>query len=93
MAIDTQTKRRSVLGAFMVALTVLPLPDGAVGTQDRPHVNGLYAGIVVSVVTIPDICGPLFSALQDPTRVSSLVDPERESVRLDPMRVSDLECD
>ena len=70
----------------------MPVPDSTVGTQDRPHVNAIYAGIEISAGT-PDICGPLFSALQDARRVSTLVAAARKSALVDPRRVSDLECD
>ena len=59
MAIDTEAKRRSVLGSFMVALTVLPVPDSTVGTQDRPHVDGIYAGVTIDTaaffVSVEDV--------------------------------------
>ena len=92
MAINTETRRRSVLGAFMVALTVLPVPDSTVGTPDRPHVAGVYAGITITSLQILDLCGPLFSGLVDPARLSALVNPLRESDLVDPARLSGLEC-
>ena len=92
MAINTHTRRRSVLGAFMVALTVLPVPDSTVGTQDRPHVAGIYAGITIASSSILDLCGPLFTGLVDPARLSALIDPLRESDLVDPARISGLEC-
>ena len=46
MAINTEGKRRSTIAA-------LPVPDGTIGTQDRPHVCWIYAGLVISgVVTL-----------------------------------------
>lgn len=48
MAIDTRSRRASVLAAGIMALVALPLPDGTVGTQDRPHVAGLYSGITIA---------------------------------------------
>ncbi len=45
--LDTPSKRR---------VWILPIPDGAVGTQDRPHVGIGYSGIVISgapTVTYP----------------------------------------
>lgn len=61
---------------------VLPIPQ-----RQIPVVT---AGVLV---VIPDICGPLFSALQDAGRISTLIDAERKSALLDPRRISDLECD
>jgi len=43
MAIDTQNKRRSTVA-------VLPVADGAIGTQDRPHVCWIYAGLVIGAL-------------------------------------------
>ncbi len=37
--LDTPSKRR---------VWILPIPDGAVGIQDRPHVGIGYSGIVIS---------------------------------------------
>ncbi|KKN70109.1 hypothetical protein LCGC14_0434340 [marine sediment metagenome] len=45
MAIDTETKRRSVLGMGLMFLTMPPLADGTIGAVDREHITGLYAGI------------------------------------------------
>lgn len=42
MAIDTEGKRRSTVA-------VLPVPDGTIGTQDRPHVCWIYSGLVIAV--------------------------------------------
>lgn len=41
MAIDTQTKRRSVSGYS--GIIIAPLADGTIGAADRAHVAGLYA--------------------------------------------------
>ena len=43
MAIDTQTKRRSVSGYS--GIIIAPLIDGTIDAFDREHVVGLYAGI------------------------------------------------
>jgi len=43
MAIDTETKRRSVSGYSHLILA--PLADGTIGAADREHIAGLYAGI------------------------------------------------
>lgn len=43
--VDTETKRRSVLGMTIMSLAIMPLADGSVGVQDRIHVTGIYAGI------------------------------------------------
>ena len=89
MAIDTETKRRSVLAATIIALGVLPVPDGTVDITDRAHVNGLYSGLDY-LTPILDLCGPLLSALVDADRVSTLQDASRLSVLLDADRVSAL---
>jgi hypothetical protein len=54
MAIDTQSKRRSVLG-YALAYTY-PVADGTVGTADRIHAAGLYAGTTADPppVVVPD---------------------------------------
>lgn len=43
MAIDTATKRASTVACGLGFLLVLPVPDGAIGTTDRPHACDLYA--------------------------------------------------
>ena len=45
MAVDTETKRRSVAGMLIMALTIAPVPDGAIAAVDREHIIGIYAGI------------------------------------------------
>lgn len=60
MAIDTRSKRASVLGVALAVTLTLPLSDGAVGTADRAHVTGCYAGIAAdapAVVTRSTKCG------------------------------------
>lgn len=46
MAIDTQTKRRSVHGYGIG--TIAPLADGTIGSADREHMAWLYAGIAAT---------------------------------------------
>lgn len=46
MAVDTQTKRRSVLGMTLSFLVIAPLPDGTIANVDRMHATALYGGIV-----------------------------------------------
>ena len=72
--------RRLIGDVVREAWALPPMPQRAIPT--------LTAGVLV-----PDICGPLFSALVDPRRISSLIDPERVSALVDPKRISDLECD
>ena len=42
MAIDTETKRRSLFGYSGPSL-VLPVPDGTISAPDRAHILGLYS--------------------------------------------------
>ncbi len=54
MAVDTRSKRASILGLCLIALT-LPLSDGSVDQPDRQHVAFSYAGIAAgAVVAAPD---------------------------------------
>lgn len=46
MAIDTQSKRRSVHGYGIG--TIAPVADGAITVPDREHIAWLYAGIAAS---------------------------------------------
>ena len=48
MAVDTETKRRSVAGMLIAALAIAPVPDGTVAAVDREHIIGIYAGIAPS---------------------------------------------
>lgn len=43
MAIDSEDKRRSAL-----LEGILPVADGSVDTQDRPHAVWIYRGITIS---------------------------------------------
>ena len=52
MAIDTEAKRRSAIATGVLGLLMLPLADGAVGTTDRPHVCGIYAGITIDAPAV-----------------------------------------
>ena len=45
MAIDSETKRRSVQRP-VPCIPVLPVPTGALGDQDRAHIY-IYAGITI----------------------------------------------
>lgn len=51
MAIDTRSKRASVVGLAIAARLTLPLSDGTVGQPDRQHVSFSYAGIASIVLT------------------------------------------
>lgn len=50
MAIDTENKRRSVIGQAIVSLVVYETPDALSSSFDRRHRLGLYSGITTSVV-------------------------------------------
>ena len=54
MAIDTRSRRASVLGLALAAQLTLPLVDGAVGTADRQHLAYCYCGIASSVEVTAD---------------------------------------
>jgi hypothetical protein len=51
MAVDTRSKRASVLGIGLAAALTLPLVDGTVGQPDRQHVAFCYAGVAASTVS------------------------------------------
>lgn len=51
MAIDTEDRRRSVLGSGLSFLTVFQNPDGTPSKEDRRHQSALYRGI--DTVTVP----------------------------------------
>lgn len=44
MAIDTRSKRASVLGLVLPFRQHFPVPDGTLGQPDRAHLLGLYSG-------------------------------------------------
>lgn len=48
MPIDTETKRRSVLGLGLPPFVILPVPDGTISAADRIHIAGYYAGIAIA---------------------------------------------
>lgn len=45
MAIDSEDKRRSVLGFGLPYMAVAPNPDGTINAADREHIAGFYRGI------------------------------------------------
>ena len=51
MAVDTRSKRASVLGIAAAITLTLPLSDGTVGQPDRQHVACCYAGIEAAAST------------------------------------------
>jgi hypothetical protein len=48
MAVDTRSKRASVLGVGTAPALTLPLSDGAVGQPDRQGVAFSYAGLAAT---------------------------------------------
>lgn len=57
MAIDTITKRKSVINAGMPSMALLPPPDGGIAAVDRRHLADLYAFIPQTIVRgfwVPD---------------------------------------
>lgn len=60
MAIDTETKRRSVHG--YTNSPVYPVPDSTIGASDRAHVAWIYSGLTYTVQAtgVPSLyCTPL----------------------------------
>jgi hypothetical protein len=74
MAVDTRSKRASVLGIGLAAALTLPLVDGTVGQADRQHVAFAYAGIAAEVVdaATPDVF-VVVGSLVDTVTVPALV--------------------
>lgn len=59
MAIDTVSKRRSVVQ--MIAIQTMPLPSGTIGASARENATWLYGGIAAQVFTGGGRCiGDLF---------------------------------
>jgi len=62
VALDSETKRRSVLATGLAFLVIAPFADGVISNVDREHVTALYAGIApVSSVSTTDL--HIFSAV------------------------------
>ena len=55
MAVDTASKRFSVLG--LSGIQTLPIPDGTVAAADRLHLLMLYSGIAADVPGV-DVFSP-----------------------------------
>lgn len=53
MAIDTQTRRRSVSGYS--GIVIAPLADGTINAADREHIAWLYAGIAAGPPPVADL--------------------------------------
>ena len=61
MAVNTETKRRSALGATLAFLVIAPLADGTVGAVDREHILGIYAGIAPAAPGVQTTALHIFS--------------------------------
>ena len=59
MAIDSETKRRSVLRPIP-SISVLPVPDGTVGIADRAHML-IYSGIAASGIDLTGAIKPILA--------------------------------
>jgi hypothetical protein len=57
MAVDTRSRRASVLGLTLAFNLTLPLADSAVGTEDRAHVAYCYPGIAAAAIGRTAKCG------------------------------------
>jgi len=49
MAVDTASKRYSIVGLGIPWRGLMPEPDGTIGTADRAHFLTLYAGIALDL--------------------------------------------
>ena len=68
MPVDTQNKRAAVLGFGLAVTLTLPLADGAVDADDRPHVAYSYPGIAVASPIAPKHL-PITSASRTRARI------------------------
>ena len=57
MAIDSATRRASVLGVSFVALALI-VPDGTIDQGDRQTISHQYSGILAGVATLPPLIDP-----------------------------------
>jgi hypothetical protein len=67
MAIDTETKRRSVHGYTLNAIG--PVPDGTIGTPDRPHTAWLYSGLTYESPVVGTLGGHFWPPNAEDPRV------------------------
>jgi hypothetical protein len=58
MAIDTRSKRASILGLISGTALTLPLSDGVISQGDRQHVALTYAGLTAGVPPVVVAGGP-----------------------------------
>ncbi len=70
MAIDTETKRRSVIGSSLLFLVTLPLADNTIANVDRMHITGLYAGITPTAGITTTNLHILSTSVIEPNHVS-----------------------
>jgi hypothetical protein len=64
MAIDTASKRRSILGITSPTVRPIPFPDGTISQGDRQHFALMYSGILWGTV-VPTVSGPYRAAADD----------------------------
>jgi hypothetical protein len=67
MAVDTRSRRASVLGIGLAAALTLPLADAVVGQPDRQHVAFAYPGISADDPTPVVMATIEFEAAYTPT--------------------------
>lgn len=67
MAVDTRSRRASVIGIGLAAALTLPLADATVGQPDRQHVAFAYPGITATDTSLSGLGVDLFEQA-DPGR-------------------------
>jgi len=70
MAIDTETKRRSMFAHGLVSHVVLPVPDGTIATIDQKHFMGLMAVIATQLSIQTDLLHIISTSTVEPEHVS-----------------------
>jgi hypothetical protein len=70
MAIDSETKRRSVLGMTIMSLVVAPLADGTISILDSMHITGYYGGITPQAGLQTDFLHIFSTGTIEPNRIS-----------------------
>lgn len=86
MAINTQSRRRSVLGYGGPSAIVRPVPDGAITMADRAQVAGLYPGLTYTAAVVFVAAPP--EDTYTPLRGSRVYRPDAPDLVYTPLRQS-----
>lgn len=78
MALDSATKRRSMLAMGVLAIVIHPVPDASIDSIDKKHFMGLMAALATAAPGVVVLLGKLYSVIMHTSQLyaTSLADAE-----------------